>query len=57
MPQDKDYFHEAIALCEKISQGADETDFPCEAKYCSYCPYSYLCPGSAEADSEKNGHE
>ena len=48
MPQDKDYWQEAVALCEKISSSAAEKDFPCRLDYCCYCPYAYMCPGDDE---------
>lgn len=53
MPQDRDYFQEAVALCEKISNGADEKDFPCKIKYCGHCPYAYMCPGRDIYDAEE----
>lgn len=55
MPSDRDYFLEAIALCEKISNGAEEKDFPCKLSYCGHCPYAYLCPGRDLYDKEQSG--
>lgn len=51
MPQDRDYFQEAMALCEKVSTGAAEEDFPCRLDYCCYCPYAYMCPGKDQFDA------
>lgn len=56
MPKDKDYWQEAVALCDKITTAADESDFPCKLEYCCYCPYSYLCPGKDLYD-EKQAQE
>lgn len=53
MPQDRDYFQEAMALCEKISNGATEEDFPCRLDYCCYCPYAYMCPGKDQFDDKQ----
>lgn len=55
MPQDRDYFQEAMALCEKISNGAAEEDFPCRLDYCCYCPYAYMCPGKDSFDDKPAG--
>ena len=53
MPKDRDYWQEAVALCEKISSAAGEDDFPCKTDFCGYCPYAYMCPGKDEYDDKQ----
>ncbi len=55
LPAGRDYGEEALALAREISaKEAREEDYPPdpEARYCSACPYNYLCPQFAKVFSQ-----
>ena len=46
LPEDHDYYHEAIDLCLKLHNAESVEEFSCRLDNCQWCDYAYLCPFS-----------
>lgn len=44
LPEDSQYYEEAISICIKLLNAEAAEEFPCNLCNCQWCDYAYLCP-------------